>query len=332
MKRRRDLRGIDVVSVDPPGCKDIDDALHCIRLENGNIQAGVHIADVTYFVRPDTAIDKEAAHRCTTVYLVNRRTDMLPKLLTENLCSLRSNVDRLAFSVIWEFSPDGQTLLKTDFTKSIICSRQAFTYEQAQNLISSPSDSSNKIQSSLVLLNFMAKILKSKRIAAGALSLASTQLKFTLDTETHNPTDVSIYSLFETNSMVEEFMLLANCSVAEKISSFFPSNSILRHHSPPKPKHIKQLSKLMDQLGYQLDYSTSKTLADSLDRIQRVDSPFFNTLIRVLTTRCMNEAHYFCTADVDYSNFFHYGLAVPLYTHFTSPIRRYADVLVHRYV
>lgn len=176
----------------------------------------------------------------------------------------------------------------------------------------------------------MGKLLKKKRIEKGALQLASTQVKFKFDESTHNPTDVSFYDLLDTNSMVEEFMLLANVSVAAKTLSHFPGKSILRKHSTPKPQMIKEFSTLLDSLGHNLDYSSSRSLAESLDRIDRKDDPFFNKLVRILTTRCMNEANYICTADFDYPEFYHYGLAAEVYTHFTSPIRRYADVLVHR--
>jgi exosome complex exonuclease DIS3/RRP44 len=186
----------------------------------------------------------------------------------------------------------------------------------------------------------ISKILKEKRNKAGALTLASTQVTFKFNkgkdnaadhsNETHNPTDVSYYTMFDTNSMVEEFMLLANISVSAKILQHFPGKSILRHHIPPKAMMIKEFSNLMDSLGYSYDYSSSLQLAGSLDRIMRKDDAFFNKLVRIMTTRCMNEASYICTADYDYPEYHHYGLATPLYTHFTSPIRRYADVLVHR--
>lgn len=195
-----DLRHIDVVSIDPPGCKDIDDALHCVPLGNGNLEIGVHIADVSYYVRPDSALDIEARNRCTTVYLVDRRTDMLPKLLTENLCSLRADVDRLAFSVIWEVDGDAN-IIRTKYCKSIIRSRNAFTYQQAQDLMHS--DSTSNIAESVRNLNKVAKLLKKKRISKGALTLASTQVKFSMEEETHSTTDVELYQLLETNQLIE---------------------------------------------------------------------------------------------------------------------------------
>lgn len=326
--KRWNLRGEDVCSVDPPGCRDIDDALHSKVLENGNWELGVHIADVTYYVTPDSWIDREAAHRCTTVYLVDRRTDMLPKLLTEVLCSLREKVDRLAFSVIWEVDPKSMTVVNTRFGKSIIHSRAALTYQMAYDRITDEQDRSPVTESLRRLLQF-SKALKQRRVEQGALTLASTQLKFKLDSrgdEASRPSDMSLYTLLPTNSMIEEFMLLANITVARKIVDNFPASAILRKHSSPKPEMIKQFSGLLRKLGFKLDYTSNKSLAESLDAIHRPKDPMFNKLVRILTTRCMHEAVYFCSADFDQSEYKHYGLATDIYTHFTSPIRRYADV------
>ena len=211
----------------------------------------------------------------------------------------------------------------------MIKSKKAFTYKEAQETIDDAKDQSEIAQSLRGLMK-IAKILKSKRIVKGALQLASTQVKFKFEEETHNPTDIAYYDLLDTNSMVEEFMLLANISVAEKTIAHFPGKSILRRHSTPKPQMIKDFSALLQSLGYSLDYSSSRALAESLDRIVKKDDDFFNKLVRIMTTRCMNEATYICTADFDFAEYFHYGLAAEVYTHFTSPIRRYADVLVHR--
>lgn len=326
--RRWDLRNENVCSVDPPGCRDIDDALHSKILENGNWEFGVHIADVTYYVKPDSWIDREAAHRCTTVYLVDRRTDMLPKLLTEILCSLREKVDRLAFSVIWEVEPKSMTVVGVRFGKSMIHSRAALTYQMAFDRIQDKGDRSPVTESLRRLLKF-SQVLKQRRVEQGALTLASTQLKFKLDSrgdEATKPSDMSLYTLLPTNSMIEEFMLLANITVARKIVSHFPASGILRKHSSPKPEMIKQFAGLLRRMGHSLDYSSNKSLAESLDRIKRPGDPMFNKLVRILTTRCMHEAVYFCSADFDDSEYRHYGLATDIYTHFTSPIRRYADV------
>lgn len=327
-KKRWDIRDYNVCSVDPPGCKDIDDALHCREVDANTWEAGVHIADVSFFVKPNTALDQEAANRCTTVYLVDRRTDMLPKLLTEKLCSLVGGEERLAFSVFWLFDPKTGNIKGTRFGRTLIKSKKAYSYQMAQERIDDASDQT-ELTMSLRRLMHLSKIVKNKRLEAGALQLASTQVKFKMDEES-NPTDVSYYDLRETNSMVEEFMLLANVAVAEKITDAFPALAILRRHTTPKPEMIKQLASVLGSLGHSLDYSNSKSLAQSLDQISRPNDPFFNTLVRIMTTRCMNEATYFCSADFDPSEYRHYGLAADLYTHFTSPIRRYADVLVHR--
>ena len=253
---------------------------------------------------------------------------MLPKVLTEHLCSLVADQDRLAFSVIWTIDPKDASIMSTTCHKTVIRSKKAFSYQQAQERIDDKSDNDPLTQGLRRLLH-IAKSLKQKRIDAGALQLASTQVKFKMD-EDLNPTDVTYYDLRETNSMVEEFMLLANIAVADKITDAFPTSAVLRKHSSPKPEMIKQFSKILSLMDYNLDYSSSKALANSLDKIQRPNDPFFNTLIRIITTRCMHEALYFCSADFDLTEYRHYGLAADIYTHFTSPIRRYADVLVHR--
>uniref|UniRef100_A0A3P9M311 Exosome complex exonuclease RRP44 n=1 Tax=Oryzias latipes TaxID=8090 RepID=A0A3P9M311_ORYLA len=326
MVKRKDLRHLTVCSVDPPGCTDIDDALHCRELENGNLEVGVHIADVSHFIRPGNALDKEAANRGTTVYLCGKRIDMVPELLSSNLCSLRSNVERLAFSCIWEMNHNAE-ILKTQFTKSVINSKASLTYAEAQMRI----DDTNKkddITESLRGLNKLAKILKRKRIENGALTLSSLEVRFHIDSETHDPIDLQTKELMETNSMVEEFMLLANISVAQKIYDEFPDCALLRKHPAPPPSNYDILLKAAKSKNVEIHTDSAKALADSLD-VAKVDGfSYFNTLLRILATRCMMQAVYFCSG-MD-SDFHHYGLASPIYTHFTSPIRRYADIIVHR--
>uniref|UniRef100_A0A3P8SAV1 Protein DIS3 homolog n=1 Tax=Amphiprion percula TaxID=161767 RepID=A0A3P8SAV1_AMPPE len=326
MVRREDLRHLTVCSVDPPGCTDIDDALHCRELENGNLEVGVHIADVSHFIRPGNALDKEAANRGTTVYLCGKRIDMVPELLSSNLCSLRSNVERLAFSCIWEMNHEAE-ILKTRFTKSVINSKASLTYAEAQMRI----DDTNKnddITKSLRGLNKLAKILKRQRIEKGALTLSSLEVRFHMDSETHDPIDLQTKELMETNSMVEEFMLLANISVAQKIYDEFQECALLRKHPAPPPSNYDILLKAAKSKDVAIHTDTAKALADSLD-VAKVDGfPYFNTLLRILATRCMMQAVYFCSG-MD-NDFHHYGLASPIYTHFTSPIRRYADIIVHR--
>eukprot|EP00879_Flechtneria_rotunda_P021039 GHRR01022163.1.p1 GENE.GHRR01022163.1~~GHRR01022163.1.p1 ORF type:complete len:742 (+),score=218.81 GHRR01022163.1:116-2341(+) len=190
---REDLRHLPICSVDPPGCKDIDDALHVRQLPNGNFEVGVHIADVTHFVHGGTAMDIEAASRATTTYLVQRRLDMLPKPLTEDICSLRGGVERLAFSAIWEMTPEAE-VVSVRFTKSVIASRAALTYAEAQTRIDDER-LTDEITVGLRHMNLLAKKLRAKRTAAGALQLASPEVKFEIDTETHNPLDVGMYQV-----------------------------------------------------------------------------------------------------------------------------------------
>uniref|UniRef100_G1NQ03 Protein DIS3 homolog n=1 Tax=Meleagris gallopavo TaxID=9103 RepID=G1NQ03_MELGA len=241
MKYREDLRHLYVCSVDPPGCTDIDDALHCREIGNGNLEVGVHIADVSHFIRPGNALDEESAKRGTTVYLCEKRIDMVPELLSSNLCSLRSNVDRLAFSCIWEMNQKAE-ILNTRFTKSIINSKASLTYAEAQMRIDSAT-MNDDITVSLRGLNKLAKILKKKRIDNGALTLSSPEVRFHMDSETHDPIDLQTKELKETNSMVEEFMLLANVSVAQKIYDEFPEFALLRKHPAPPPSNYDILVK-----------------------------------------------------------------------------------------
>ena len=330
---RADLRHIPVLSIDPPGCKDIDDALHCTELPNGNWQVGVHIADVTHYVEAGTAIDLEAANRSTSTYLVNKRLDMLPSLLTTDLCSLKGNVDRFAFSVLWEVTPDAE-IVDVEFKKSIIHSIAALTYQQAQALIDKPDqDCKDDIQAGAVKrLASLARKFRARRIDAGALTLASPEVKFVLDSESLNPTDVQAYTLYEANALVEEFMLLANVTVAKKILRHYPTLSILRRHPAPNRSMFDSLIQKAKTRGINICIDDSKKLADSLNEAgkQLSEDPYLDQLMRILSTRCMSPAQYFCSGEYQAKDWHHYGLAAPVYTHFTSPIRRYADVCVHR--
>lgn len=332
-KGRKDLRDTLVCSIDPPGCQDIDDALHARQLPNGNFEVGVHIADVSHFVRPNNAMDTEAAARGTTVYLVDKRIDMLPMLLGTDLCSLKPNVERYAFSTIWELTPDAE-VVNASFTKSVIYSREGFSYEAAQKRIDDKS-AQDPLTAGMRHLLRLSKLLRAKRMAAGALNLSSPEVRIeSSDTanETADPlADVKTKALLETNSLVEEFMLLANITVATKIQSVFPQTALLRRHATPPASNFSDLSDQLKRMrGFELDVSSSKALADSLDLCVDPKHPFFNTLIRILATRCMTSAEYFCSGSHAGPEFRHYGLASEIYTHFTSPIRRYADLLVHR--
>ncbi|DAZ98034.1 TPA: hypothetical protein N0F65_004524 [Lagenidium giganteum] len=355
---RRDLRGLPVMSIDPPNCKDIDDALHASVLPNGNLQVGVHIADVTHFVAPGCALDEEAADRGTSTYLVDRRLDMLPGLLTTKLCSLTSTEDHFAFSVLWELRLVGEKeveIIDVSFCKSIIRSIAALSYQEAQVLLDDPAaggvlsasydptklkgkDAEDKrrqiMGSGVKTLNEIAVRLRAKRSAAGALTLASPEVRFVLDTETQNPLDVQMYALRATNALVEEFMLLANITVAKKIVRHFPTFSMLRRHPAPSKRQFDLLCSQAKAVGVDMHVDNSKQLQESLDKAQASGknrkNPYFNKILRILCTRCMMPASYFSSGEVSPNEFHHYGLAAPIYTHFTSPIRRYADVVVHR--
>ena len=348
---RRDIKGMCVFSVDPPGCRDIDDALSArfvapeeipldameaasLAASGKLVELGVHIADVTHFLKPNTAMDLEDSRRCTSVYLVDRRIDMLPKPLTEDICSLRHGVDRFAFSVLWRMNVDTADVVgEPEFFKSVIHSKAALTYQAAQEKIDRGGD--DDITRGLLLLRRVTRLLRKKRVDLGALTLASPEVKFEIDRETNNPLDVGMYVTRETNKVVEEMMLLANETVATRIfERGFSRSALLRRHPVPTKTMFEPLLKACQSAGIQMDVTTSRHLADSLDRAGSSDGgekdAYLNTLIRFMATRCMTQAEYFSSGEVARSQFSHYGLAMPIYTHFTSPIRRYADVVVHR--
>ncbi|EEY18324.1 mitotic control protein dis3 [Verticillium alfalfae VaMs.102] len=326
---REDLRSLLICSIDPIGCQDIDDALHARSLPNGNYEVGVHIADVSNFVKPLTAMDNEASIRGTSVYLVDKRIDMLPMLLGTDLCSLNPYIERFAFSVIWELNENAD-IVNVRFTKSVIKSREALSYEQAQLRVDDASQTDDLTQGIRMLMKLSRK-LKQKRMDAGALSLSSPEVKVQMESETSDPIDVKTKELLDTMSLVEEFMLFANVSVAAKIYEAFPQTAILRRHgAPPKTNFDELANQLKVKKGLELRVDSSKALADSLDTCVDPENPFFNTLVRIMATRCMMSAEYFCSGTQTYDEFRHYGLASEIYTHFTSPIRRYADLQAHR--
>ncbi|KAM3718476.1 putative exosome complex exonuclease RRP44 [Dirofilaria immitis] len=307
---RKDLRSFTICSVDPPGCTDIDDAFHCRQ------------------IAPDTAMDAEAAYRGTTVYLCDKRIDMLPELLSSDLCSLRENVDRLAFSVIWTLTSDAD-IIDIKFHKSLIRSSAALTYEQAQNRIDDPS-LTDSVTMGLRTLLMLSKKLKAKRHANGALTLASSEIRFSIDSETKDPINVQEKKMLATNSMVEEFMLLANISVAERITADFPDCALLRRHPIPPEENYKPIIDMAKAKGFKMNVESGKALSESLDKAVDPNNAMLNTLFRMLTTRCMTQAVYFSSGSLPTEHYVHFGLAAPIYTHFTSPIRRYADIMVHR--
>ena len=325
---RIDLRHVRTCSVDPPGCRDIDDALSCEDLGDGTFRVGVHIADVSSFVRPGTPLDAEACKRGTSTYLVQRRIDMLPKALTEEICSLKGGTERMTFSVLWRMDADAR-VLDVIFTKAVIRSVAALSYAEAQARMDDP-QAQDSLTSDLRNLASLARKLRAARFAAGALALASPEVKFQLDSETLDPTDVGMYQTREANRMVEEWMLAANCAVADKILASFPGCALLRRHASPSGRMLEPLMRAAEAAGVRLDGNSSRALGASLDAAVRPEDPYFNKLLRILATRCMSQAEYIASGDVAPAEYHHYGLAAPLYTHFTSPIRRYADLVVHR--
>ncbi|KAF9762290.1 Exosome complex exonuclease dis3 [Nosema granulosis] len=301
---RRDLRHLKIFSIDPQGCTDVDDTMHVKVLENGNYEFGVHIADVTQYVKPDSLLDKIAQDRSTTVYLPDRRIDMLPEFLSAGLCSLLENQERAAFSVIWEVDVN-MKILKRDFFKSLIKSRKAFSYEEALRVIEN--EPSNEFYKELVQLSKASQILRERRLEGGALDLSTSKYE-RVDGKLVLKDQLSTYSL------VEEFMLLANIAVAEFIYENVPEKSLLRKHPPPSSY----------DLLLPIDISSTKNINNAVKDF----SPEQREVFKKVVTKTMNQAIYILSDES--SDFFHYGLAVSLYTHFTSPIRRYADVVVHR--
>ena len=237
--------------------------------------------------------------------------------------------DRYAFSVLWEVTPDAE-ILNVNFHKTLIHSMAALTYQQAQSFIDQPDDPSDIQACAVKRLALLARKFRQRRIDAGALTLASPEVKFILDSESLNPTDVQSYTLFEANAVVEEFMLLANVTVSKKILRHYPTLSVLRRHPAPNRSMFDGLISKAKSIGLSINIDDSKKLADSLDAATVESDPYINRLLRILSTRCMSPAQYFCSGEFVPTEWHHYGLAAPVYTHFTSSIRRYADVCVHR--
>lgn len=282
-------------------------------------------------------MDKEAADRATTVYLADRRIEMLPQQLSSDLCSLKENETRLAFSAFIKLDGNGN-ILQNDFARTIICSRKAFSYALAQEYLNRAREKERKecteIELSLLRLMDMARKLRNRRFENGALHLSSPEVRFETDQEGDEITNVSVYETYETNQLVEEFMLLANVVVAQHIAKSFPNCALLRRHPTPSVDMFEPLLKIARALNVEIDVSSNKQLSRSLQKVEEKfeaeNDPFKATLFRISTTRCMTQALYFSAGEASQEEYFHYGLASNIYTHFTSPIRRYADIIVHR--
>jgi ribonuclease R len=324
IKKRRDFREIWTITIDPYDAKDFDDALSLQVLENGNYEVGIHIADVTHYVKPGTALDNEALNRATSVYLVDRVIPMLPEILSNNVCSLRPDEEKLTFSAVFEL--DKKAVVKKEwYGKTVIKSNRRFTYEEAQEIIE---QGKGEYSEEIGILHALATILRSNRFNNGAINFHSEEVKFKLD-ENGKPIETYVKEQKEANWLIEEFMLLANKKVAEHIGKVpqgkNPKTFVYRIHDEPNPEKLNTFVQFLKKLGYTLNVSSRKTLASSYNNLfERIHGKGEETMIETIAVRTMAKAEY--STD----NIGHYGLAFPFYTHFTSPIRRYPDVMVHR--
>ena len=324
--KRRDFRDITTFTIDPVDAKDFDDALSFKRLENGNIEIGVHIADVSYYVRPGSAMDKEALKRSNSVYLVDRVVPMLPEQLSNLACSLRPKEDKFSFSAVFEMDETGKVYGKW-FGKTVIHSNRRFSYEEAQEIIEGKT---GDFQEEILILDKIAKILRNARLKNGALNIESEEMRFKLDEKGH-PEEVVIKTSKDAHKLIEEFMLLANKKVAVFIAEPKKGRDIIpfvyRVHDKPDIDKIALFNVFIDKFGYKLDFSHPDQIAKSINKLLgdiRLTNEY--SLIQTMAIRSMARATY------ETKNIGHYGLAFEFYTHFTSPIRRYADLVVHRIV
>ena len=325
IKRREDFRSITTFTIDPKDAKDFDDALSVRHLKNGLWEVGVHIADVTYYVKPDSIIDREAEKRATSIYLVDRVIPMLPERLCNQVCSLRPNEEKLCYSVIFELNNKAE-IQNSRIVRTIIKSDRRFTYEEAQNVIES---GKGDYKDEILILNDLAQKLRTKRFSNGAINFDRHEVKFEID-ETGKPISVYFKTSKEANKLIEEFMLLANRTVAEAIGKVPKGRKakafVYRVHDLPDPEKMNNLATFIRRFGYNLKTEgnkndVSKSINNLLDNIQGKRE---ENLIETVAIRTMAKAAY-STANVG-----HYGLAFDYYTHFTSPIRRYPDMMVHR--
>lgn len=325
IKKRRDMRQVPTFTIDPEDAKDFDDALSVSVLPNGNIEVGVHIADVSYYVHENSLLDNEAYRRATSVYLVDRVVPMLPEKLSNGVCSLRPNEDKLCFSAIFEMNHQAE-VIHYWIGRTVIHSQKRFSYEQAQEVILTKK---GDMQEQIAILNHLAGILRKKRFENGALRVEQTEVKFRID-EKGRPTDVFFKESKDANWLIEEFMLLANKHVAIFIGLKDKSQKeiktfVYRIHDQPKEEKLSELKRFVANFGYKLDLNSPKTISASINKmLSDVKGKPEADMIENLTIRSMAKAIY--TTD----NIGHYGLSFDYYTHFTSPIRRYPDVMAHR--
>jgi len=323
--KREDFRGVTTFTIDPKDAKDFDDALSFRKLPNGLYEVGVHIADVSHYVQPGSILDKEAYTRATSVYLVDRVVPMLPERLSNGLCSLRPNEEKLSFSAIFEID-DHAEVKSSRVCRTVINSDRRFTYEEAQDIIET---GNGDLKEEILTLNKLAKRLRENRFAAGAINFDRFEVKFEID-EKGKPVSVYFKMSKEANHLIEEFMLLANRTVAELIGKVPKGKKaktfVYRVHDLPDPEKMANFAEFVRRFGYKLkaeglQTDVSKSINKLLDQVQGTNE---EDMIETIAIRAMAKAVY------STENIGHYGLAFPYYTHFTSPIRRYPDMMVHR--
>lgn len=328
--KRRDFRKLTTFTIDPKDAKDFDDALSIVRLQNGNWEVGVHIADVTFYVEPGSILDEEALQRATSVYLVDRVVPMLPEKLSNFICSLRPNEEKLCYSAVFEMNNKAE-IINQWFGRTIINSDRRFTYEEAQNIIDT---GEGDFKTELLELHRLAQILRDERFKNGAIGFERDEVRFDID-ENGKPLRVYNKEYGESNQLVEEFMLLANKKVAEFGSDFIKIPSpkrqgkgklfVYRVHDQPKIDRLESFATFITKFGYNIRTTSAKKISESLNKlIDEVRGKTEQNLIETLALRSMAKAEY------STENIGHYGLAFKYYTHFTSPIRRYPDIMVHR--
>tara|TARA_R110002096_G_scaffold386418_2_gene580370 strand:- start:72960 stop:75089 length:2130 start_codon:yes stop_codon:yes gene_type:complete len=325
VKKRRDFRDVCTFTIDPKDAKDFDDAISVEKLKNGNWEIGVHIADVSHFVKEDSALEEEALKRATSVYLVDRVVPMLPEKLSNKVCSLRPNEEKYTFSAVFEMDEEAN-ILKEWFGRTLINSDRRFTYEEAQEIIE---NGEGDFKEEVLLLDSLAKIMRQDRMGEGAIAFDSLEVRFNLD-ENSEPISVYFKESKDANHLIEEFMLLANKSVARfvgKAKDGKPTGKtfVYRIHDNPDPDKLFDLNNFVKQFGYSLNTKTTESTSQSINKmLKQVKGKGEANMIEKLTVRTMAKAVY------STKNIGHYGLSFDYYSHFTSPIRRYPDMMVHR--
>ncbi len=324
ISKRQDFRNTTTFTIDPADAKDFDDAISFKKLENGNYEVGVHIADVSHYVIPDSQLDKEAFERGTSVYLVDRVIPMLPERLSNNLCSLRPNEDKLCFSAVFELD-DRANVLDQWFGRTVIHSDRRFSYEEAQEIIEGKED---ELSEPILKLNELAYILRERKFKSGAISFETEEVKFLLD-DNGKPLGVYTKVRKDAHKLIEDFMLLANRKVAEYIGKQGKGKNkltfVYRFHDVPNTETLTSFSQFASRFGHRLSFKSDKETAKSLNMMmEQIEGTKEQNLLTSLAIRSMAKAIY-TTKKAS-----HYGLAFDYYTHFTSPIRRYPDVMVHR--